>query len=59
MWSRAKRTDKGEKLDERVWAVGSQHVEGKERAKEEEVLIKKGMKEAVETAYGSDPEDEE
>lgn len=50
MWSRAKRVDKGEKLDERVW------LDGEDSGVELEV--KAGMKEAVERGYGSDPEDE-
>lgn len=52
MWSRAKRVDKGEKLDERVWSPSQDAESGSEGE------ISSGMREAVETAYGSDPEDE-
>lgn len=57
MWSRAKRTSKGERLDERVWTTLAMGDEGLE-VREEESGLSDGMEEAVGTAYGSDNEEE-
>ncbi|GFZ48150.1 Dihydroceramide delta(4)-desaturase [Saitozyma sp. JCM 24511] len=54
MWSRAKRTSRGEKLDERVWVDMARGGGGEEISEAESSDVGKGMEEAVQRGYASD-----
>ena len=54
MWSRAKRTGKGGKLDAAVWARTEVDSGSEMSEVESEDEVKMGMDEAVERGYGSD-----
>jgi sphingolipid delta-4 desaturase len=63
MWSRAKRTCRGEKLDERVWtrmASGAREAQSEggmsDGVTSDEDAVGRGMEEAVLRGYGSDHE---
>lgn len=54
MWSRAKRTSRGEKLDERVWVDMARGGGDEEVSEAESSDVGKGMEEAVQRGYASD-----
>jgi sphingolipid delta-4 desaturase len=54
MWSRAKRTSRGEKLQERVWVDLARGGGTEEVSEAESSDVGKGMEEAVQRGYASD-----
>ncbi len=64
MWSRAKRTGKGERLGQGVWtrkaedeSSTSEMSDMSELESESDGEVRRGMEEAIERGYGSDRED--
>jgi hypothetical protein len=54
LWSRAKRTSRGEKLQERVWVDMARGGGTEEVSEAESSDVGKGMEEAVQRGYASD-----
>ena len=58
MWSRAKRTEKGGKIDEAVWTIAAGKVQGgKDEGEGQDERLEEEMEEAVGRGYASDSED--